>query len=81
MSSKNQIYKDYSEEILSQITQQHIDLIKGEQGSMLAVSSDPKTFEMRRDLQPEIRTYRLKYLKRQFSDQIKLLEVKEVISK
>lgn len=48
---------------------------------MLPVSSDPKTYEMRRDLLPEIRRYRCKFLKRQFADQIRLLEVRDNVSR
>ena len=63
------------------VVHQHMNLIKQIDGEILAVSSDPLTHEMRRDLQPEISHYRIRYLKREFSEQIKLLEVKEVISK
>ena len=48
---------------------------------MQRVSADPKTFEMRRDIRIELKQYRMKTLKREFSEQIKLLEVKEHISK
>ena len=48
---------------------------------MLSVSSDPATFEMRRDIRPELQQYRLKKLKKEFIEQVKLLEVKEHISK
>ena len=43
----------------------------------MPVYADPKTHEMRRDLQPEIKRYRQKFLRREFTEQIKLLEVKE----
>jgi len=46
----------------------HVEIIKNKEGEMLAVSSDPKTFEMRRDLNPEVRQFRLKYLKRDFKE-------------
>ena len=36
---------------------------------------------MRRDIRPELKQYRMRTLKREFVEQIKLLEVKEHISK
>ena len=48
---------------------------------MAAVHSDPRTHESRRDLLPEIQKYRQKHLKKMFVDEIKQLEISQVISK
>ena len=50
--------------------------IRNESGAMMSVQSDPKTYEMRRDLVPEIKKYRHKYLKKAFIEEIKQLEIK-----
>ena len=33
----------------------HVELIKSTEGAILKVSSDPKTYEMRRDIRPELK--------------------------
>ena len=58
-----------------------MEKIKNEAGAMMTVYSDPKTYEMRRDLMPDIQKYRHKYLKKAFVEEVKSLEIKQVISK
>ena len=53
-STVNPLIKGFAIETVKAITERNVDLIK-KNGEMLAVSSDPKTFEMRRDLLPEIK--------------------------
>ena len=71
-----QIATDLSE----QITGSHVKAILSDDDAMLAVSADPLTHEMRRDLEPDLRRYRQRYLKKHFVEQLKLMEVKEVLT-
>ena len=65
--------------MLTYYSGQHIKNIRqGGEDEMMAVSSDPKTFEMRRDLQPELQKLRFRALKKDFRDQIKLLRTYNV---
>lgn len=65
-TTTNAQFKQISKLISDQVVNSHIELVKKTDGEILAVSSDPKTFEMRRDLQPEIKRFRMRYLKRDF---------------
>lgn len=63
-TTKNEDFKAYSKQLCSNLTKTHVQIVKDFDGAMLAVQADPKTHEMRRDLLPEIRKYRLRYLRR-----------------
>ena len=54
-TSSNTIHKEYCKEITSGIVTKHVNLIKTTEGAILRVQSDPRTFEMRRDIQPELK--------------------------
>ena len=78
-TTSNPEFNFFTDEMLTYYTGQHIKKIQLRGDSeIMAVSNDPKTFEMRRDLHPELKKMRFKALKKDFRDQIKMLKTLNV---
>lgn len=80
-SNESEDQRKFAIDLIDLRTDKQIKKIRDQEGAMLKVSTDDRADEMRRDLEQNLESLRLKHYKLKFKERIKIFEALETYPK